>query len=282
MTRSVFFSSPVFGLHAAVLAQLGELFPERFEFSLRRIVAVEHLAGIVAIGKLGQHLGGFGRDQIELDVGADAAEVDAADLRLAGISKHRGGEFEFVLGQRFGGRRRFEIRGRVVVRVEADRVDLPEIGRRGLGALVGGAIAYPQRRVIARLVECLDAFAIGLAVDDTVELLAGNHLAQLIGDRAVGGGRHRRRGRLARRLGRFNLGGLGRGRGGFLLRLDLGRFSSDRLGLGGLVRRHGSWLNVLRGQRRKQSGIRHWDSGGNLIVRLLRQCFLSVAGMGSQ
>ena len=55
------------------LAQLGELGLERLEFRLRRIEAVEHLAGIVAVGELGQHVGRIRRDQIILNVRADAA-----------------------------------------------------------------------------------------------------------------------------------------------------------------------------------------------------------------
>ena len=81
----------VLGLGAARrrLAQLGELLAQRLELGLRRIVAVERLAGVVAGGELGQHLGRLRRVQIELDVGADAGEVDAADLRLARIGQHR-------------------------------------------------------------------------------------------------------------------------------------------------------------------------------------------------
>ena len=82
------------------LAQFGELGLERLEFRLRRIVAVERGAHVAGVGELGQHLGRLRRDQLEFDVGADAAEVDAAGLRLARIGEDGSGELELVLGLR--------------------------------------------------------------------------------------------------------------------------------------------------------------------------------------
>ncbi len=59
-------------------AQLGELGAQRLELCLRRIVAVERLAGVVCGGELVEHIGGFRRLQVELNVGGDAGEMDAA------------------------------------------------------------------------------------------------------------------------------------------------------------------------------------------------------------
>ena len=50
-----------------------------------------------------------------------------------------------------------------------------EIGDRGLGTRVGGTIADPQRRVVARFIERFHALAIGPAFDDAVKL-AGDHV----------------------------------------------------------------------------------------------------------
>ena len=247
-------------------AQFGELGLERLEFLLRRIVAVEGCAHVAGVGELGQHLLRLRRDRLEFDVGADAAEVNLPGLSVARISEHRSGELQFVFGQRAGGRRRFEIRRRIIGGVEPIGIDLAEIGDRALGALVGGAVAHPQRLVVARFVERLDALAVGLAADDAVKL-AGDHVAQLIGDRAVGGGGHRGGGhsRGFRRLGCRCSGVL----------LGLGRL---RRNLGGLGRcRAGSCSNILGGQRRQQVGIRHRHRRIDLLVGLLRH-----AGMASK
>ncbi len=80
------------------LAQFGELGLERLEFRLRRIVAVERGAHVAGLGELGQHFGRLRRDRFEFDIGADAAEVDAAGLRLARIIEDRSGELELVFG----------------------------------------------------------------------------------------------------------------------------------------------------------------------------------------
>ena len=267
------------GRHRA-LPQFGELGLERLELLLRRIVAVERGAHVAGIGELGQHLGRLRRDQLEFDVGADAAVMDAADLRLARISEDGRGELEFVLGQGVGGRRQLEIRRRIIARIETVGFDLSEIGDRGLGARVGGAIAHPKRLVVARLVERLDAFAVGLAADDALEL-ARDRLAQPIGDGAVGRGGDGGGGRNGDGFGR-----LGCRRGGVLLgfsglrldRLGVSRFGLGRLGLGRLcLSRARSARNVLRRQRRQQVGIRHRDSRVDPLVGLLGH-----AGMASE
>lgn len=64
------------------LAQVGELGSERLEFGLRRIVSVEYLARIAAVAELCQNVGWFRRGQVVLDIGADAREMDAPDLRM--------------------------------------------------------------------------------------------------------------------------------------------------------------------------------------------------------
>ena len=142
-------------------------------------------------GELGQHLGRIRRDLLERNVGGDAREIDAADLGVAGEGQRARGELEFVFGQGFGGDGRFEIRRRIIARVEADFVSLGEIGGGRLGAGIGGAVPHPDRGVVVRLVEGFDAGAVGFAADDAVELLAGDQLAKLIGDLAVGGGGNR-------------------------------------------------------------------------------------------
>jgi len=75
----------VLGLRAVIrrpLAQFGELCTQRLEPFMRRIVAVEHRAGIAAIGELRQNRCRIRRYQLILDVGAHAAEMNAPDLSL--------------------------------------------------------------------------------------------------------------------------------------------------------------------------------------------------------
>ena len=165
------------------LAQLGELCLERLELLLRRIESIEDTAGSRSIGELGQYFGRVGRDQVILNVRADAREMNAADLRVARKRQCRGSQFELGLGQRVGCRSRFEIRSRIVARIEANRIGLRQIGDRSLGAIIAGIVAHPERRVIARTVECLDAGAIGLVADKALELLAADKFAQLVGRR---------------------------------------------------------------------------------------------------
>jgi hypothetical protein len=126
-----------------------------------------------------------------------------------------------------------KIRRRIVARIEPDCFDLAEIGDGRLGARIGGAVARPDRLVIVRLIELLDAGAVVLTGDKMVEPLAGDQVAQPVGHLGVDGnrGRHRLRrgrgfGRLSRRSGRILLG-LGRGVG---LAIGLGRVLVRRRG----------------------------------------------------
>ncbi len=166
--------------------------------------------------------------------------MDAANLRLPRVGENGIGELDLRRGERVGCRRRFEIGRRIIARIETDAVHLREIGDRRLGALVGRAMAHPQRLVVARLVELLDAVAIGLVGNDPVELLAGDDVVQLVGDGIVGiglDGRRRRNGRGFGRLGgrarrvRFAvfgciLGSIPRRVGGRRLRGRIGLFAA--------------------------------------------------------
>ena len=198
--------------------------------------------------------------------------MDAADLRVARIGQHRIGELEFgrrlVLGRHRGG----EVRHRIILRIEADRVDLREIGDRGLGLRVGLAVGEPQRLVVACFVELLDAGAVIFAGDEAVELLAGDQLAQLVGHLRVRAGGRCRCGRSFGRLGVRRRGILL----GLALRLDAqpGRpwpsAATDRLsGIGiaptplvGLLREAG-----VAGQRQDQAR-RQWRPADAQIVRI--------------
>ena len=135
-----------------------------------------------------------------------------------------------------------------------------DAGDRGIGARTDGAALEPHRRVVALLVERLDRLPLLAAREGAVGLR--QHVAQLLGKRAVGRierrqriGRRRRLGRRhsRRRLGRR--GGLGRrglGRGGGFGRgngaLRLGPDSLGRRGAG-----------IRRGRRRQRRRLRHRD-----------------------
>ena len=146
--------------------------------------------------------------------------------------------------------RRLEIGSRIVARVEADGVGLREIGDCGFCAVIRGVVADPERRVIVRAVIGLDAGTVGLAADETVELLARNQLADLVAKAAIGG--------RARCFGRC-----GGGRGGS--------------GLGG--RRSGGRRcgKVLGRRRRWERGVRDRHCRYNTQIALLRH-----AGMAGQ
>ena len=93
-----------------------------------------------------------------------------------------------------------EFGDRIVGRIESVGVDLRRDRlRRRLGALVHRAVGDPERREFAAGVERLDARRAPLAAEDAVEF-AGDQLAQLVDDRAVGGDGHGRGGRRARGL----------------------------------------------------------------------------------
>jgi hypothetical protein len=189
---------------------------------------------------------------MEGDVVTDAGEGDAAGLRLAREGQRRVGELELGLGERVGAHVALERRRRIIGRIEAGLIGMGEIVDRRFGTRGGRAVMRPDRCEVMRLVEGFDPGAIGLAADDSLELLAADDLAQFVGDgsivraaggddrlRRLGGGRRRllHRLRLRRRLGRAGRIGLGLALGlglGFGLRLALRRRGG--VGLGGVRR----------------------------------------------
>ena len=165
------------------------------------------------------------------------------------------GELELGLGQRVGGDCRLEIRRRIVVRIEADAVDLREIGDRRLGARVGGAIGDPQRRVVARLVERLDAGAIGLsrrpARSNCLPAINSRSLSAMALSATS----------LARR--RLSAGSACRQSWRGLFRLDLRDPKRAPPGPAGFV-------DILHRQRRGQRGVRHRHRCFDWLIGLLR------------
>ena len=116
--------------------------------------------------------------------------------------------------------RRFEVGCRIVVRIQTNRVSLPQVGDCRLGAVVASIVADPDRRVVVRVVIGLDASAVSLSDDEAVKLAARNQFAQLFADGIRG-----------RSVGR-GLGRLGRSRRGVLFRLLLCGSRGHLLGRG--------------------------------------------------
>ena len=256
---------------SAVRAQRGEFGLERLEAGLRRVVAVERLGDVGGVGDRGQHLGRLGRHALEGNVGRDAARVDAADLRVARIFQHRGGEMQLGCRQVVRRRRRGEIGRMIIARHQAVGRNLTEEGDGRLGARVDLAVAGPERLVVALLVELLGAGAVVLEGDVAVEALTVDEVAQGVGHLRVYAGR-RRRG--LRRFGGLGCGACGRG---VLFRfalawLALGRRGGLLLGLAiGLARvvgggRRLSRLDIFHCRRRHRRQVRHRDH--HLRVRL--------------
>ena len=130
---------------------------------------------------------------------------------MAGIGEHRAGEPELGLGQCVGSEAG-EARRLVVAGLEAVGIGVLHARDHGFGAGILDALVEPERREVAVLVERLDRLALLLGGEELVAP-RGQEVADLLGDRAVGGVERGQRIRRDDRLDRgLLLGGGGRAR----------------------------------------------------------------------